>query len=390
MDRQQNVRGWRASADLLADIPNALVLAVKGENVYYTNYTNQNQIMHFNITTSITTPYAGTTATDPEYRDGTAESATFREPYGLCIIGDYVYVSDSQNHCIRKISPATATSPRIVSTYAGSRETGNTDGPLLIARFTLPGSMVVRGNYIYVAEAHQIRVIDTVHETVSTIRINYRMPPHFTIDFFAVTDRSIYISVPGEVQILEVDIITGAISVYAGSRSGYKDDNRFLARFRWPTALVVHQNDIYVCDTMNDCIRRISLADSQVTTFRPRALGTSEPFHIIKPSMLVCDGDSLYFLNAPSDHVLSTNLVKIDLNVNVRQGAALSMYRAQPWLLGRAGAEGAAAAAAAAAGAATEPTGAATEPTVGGSRSFKKSRKARKSRKASKSIKKHN
>ena len=391
MDGQQNVRDWRASANILADIPNALVLGVNGENLYHTNL---NQIMHFNITTGVTTPYAGTAAADPEYRDGPAESATFHEPYGIAVIGDDVYVSDSQNHCIRKITPATATSLRLVSTFAGgTRETGNTDGPVLTARFTLPGTMVVRGNLIYVAEASRIRVIDTVHATVSTVRIHFIWPPHFTIDFFAVTDSSIYISVPGAANILEVDIITGYVSHFAGNRSGYRDDSRFMARFRVPTALVVHQNDIYVCDTMNDCIRRINLANSNVTTFHPRALVTSEPFRIIKPSNLVCDGDSLYFLNAPSNHVLSTNLVKIDLNPNVRYQAALSMYRAQPWFLGRIGAAGAAGAAGAGgagaggAGAGAGGVGPATELTVGGSRSSKKSRKSRKSRKARKARK---
>jgi hypothetical protein len=82
--------------------------------------------------------------------DGNASAATFSSPSGIAVDGTgNIYVADSQNGTIRKITPAGA-----VTTIAGTAGvSGNTDGTGAAASFTFPFSLAVdsTGNQ-YVAE----------------------------------------------------------------------------------------------------------------------------------------------------------------------------------------------------------------------------------------------
>jgi DNA-binding beta-propeller fold protein YncE len=89
-------------------------------------------------------------------RDGNA--ASFRSPSGLAVdsSGD-VYVVDANNHKIRKITPA-----GVVTTFAGSGVSGSEDGTGTAASFNYPSGVAVdsTGN-VYVADNnnHLIRKI---------------------------------------------------------------------------------------------------------------------------------------------------------------------------------------------------------------------------------------
>jgi DNA-binding beta-propeller fold protein YncE len=81
----------------------------------------------------------------------------FKFPRGVCVdtLG-YVFVADSGNHSIRKITPA-----GVVTTYAGTPGTpGTVDGLLLNAKFNVPAGLAFdsTGN-LYIADStnHAIR-----------------------------------------------------------------------------------------------------------------------------------------------------------------------------------------------------------------------------------------
>jgi len=83
------------------------------------------------------------------YVDGPTSVAKFNHPTGVAV--DHrgnIFVADTLNHCIRKIDPA-----GVVSTYAGSRESGYIDAPRLDARFVRPLSLAVdHADNVYVAD----------------------------------------------------------------------------------------------------------------------------------------------------------------------------------------------------------------------------------------------
>ncbi len=80
------------------------------------------------------TTFAGSSAGTAGNVDGTGTAARFNKPYALTIdSSNNVYVSDSSNHSIRKITPA-----GVVTTVAGSGVAGSSDGSGTAASFNDP------------------------------------------------------------------------------------------------------------------------------------------------------------------------------------------------------------------------------------------------------------
>ena len=94
------------------------------------------------------------------FADGAGTKAWFDEPIGVAVDSSgNVYVADSYNHRIRKITPA----DRVVSTIAGSGTADSADGTGTAAKFHSPiGVAVDSSGNVYVADSnnHRIRKIE--------------------------------------------------------------------------------------------------------------------------------------------------------------------------------------------------------------------------------------
>ena len=91
--------------------------------------------------------------------DGTGADARFQGPAGLAIDeDDNIYVADSNNHLIRKITPSA-----VVTTIAGvAGVTGSQNGPALSATFYFPASIGIDAQgSLYVGSQNMIRKIST-------------------------------------------------------------------------------------------------------------------------------------------------------------------------------------------------------------------------------------
>ncbi len=153
--------------------------------------------------------------------DGSYGSALFRQPRGLALDkSENLYVADTGNSLIRKISPA-----GVVTTLAGSASVqGYIDATSSAAAFNSPQALAVDGSgNVYVADTGN-----------SAIR---RITP------------------------------AGVVTTIAGSGfKGSADGTANLAAFNQPSGIVLDSaGNLYVCDTFNDTVRKIT-PDGVVTT----------------------------------------------------------------------------------------------------------------------------
>jgi len=212
--------------------------------------------------------------------DGPGATAQFSRPNGMAVTSQgTVYVADTNNNCIRAISPA-----GVVSTVAGSGSAGLQDGPAAAAQFRRPlGLALDQQGALYVADSENNRIRKiSAQGVVSTVAGSGPASINFAPDNFAdgpaATALFYYpsgVAVDGQGTVFVADyqnhrirkITAGAVSTVAGSTSGCTDGAAGQAKFFLPTDVAVDASGaLYVADFGNGCLRRISAA-GQVSLF---------------------------------------------------------------------------------------------------------------------------
>jgi sugar lactone lactonase YvrE len=162
-----------------------------------------------------------------------------------------------------------------VSTLAGSDESGDVDGQGAIARFNWPfGIALDKDGNLYVADSfnHKIRKI-TPDGTVSTLAgstSGYKdgagTNAQFGVPMDVATDGegNVYVTDDNRIRKVTSD---GQVSTVAGSaQGGYLDGTTANARFNGLTGIVIDAADnLFVCDLENYVVRRIAPDGTVVT-----------------------------------------------------------------------------------------------------------------------------
>lgn len=188
-------------------------------NVYVADAGESNRIRKIAAKTSAVTTLAGGAE---GFADGAGASAAFNTPSALAIDANgNLYVADTSNNRIRKVTPE-----GMVSTLAGDGTTGSRDGASGAAQFNAPVGVAVdrSGERVYVADTYndRIRLITTGDGQVTTLA--------------------------------------------GGSAPGYADGASRDARFDTPCALVsTPDGELFIADTGNRRLRKLS-KDGQVST----------------------------------------------------------------------------------------------------------------------------
>lgn len=252
------------------------------------------------------------------FQDGVGTSARFRSPSAVAVDGEgNVYVADSGNHAIRKVSPGGT-----VTTLAGQGSCGAEDGMAAGARFCDPQGIAVDGaGNLYVADYwnHTVRKIDAT--SMVTTLAGQAGAGFFPVDGVGTGARltfpaGIAVDADGNVWVADSDLSTtfgydppprrtlrrisptGVVTTVAGlpHQDGHADGYGAVARFNSPRGLTVDPaGNLFIADRWNQTIRRMA-PSGEVTThagFAPDlgqvdGKGPLARFHY--PSSLAADG----------------------------------------------------------------------------------------------------
>jgi sugar lactone lactonase YvrE len=244
--------------------PTGVAVDAQG-NIFVADFTNHT-IRRITAMGAVST-LAGT-ARQPGVVDKVGAEARFNCPAGLAVDAqNNLFVADSENHTIRKITPEGA-----VSTLAGAPgQQGSADGQGAEARFNQPRGVAVdtKGN-VFVADLgnHTIRKI-TPEGVVSTLagaagqadaidkpgaEARFWQPTGVAVD----AKGNVFVADFGNNRIRKITP-TGAVSTLAGAANQP-------GGFTGPAAIAVDTSGIiFVADSGNHTIRKISL-DGAVST----------------------------------------------------------------------------------------------------------------------------
>lgn len=305
--------GVAGSAGTTADTPakfhEPFGVAVDSAGTIYVSDTNNNAIRKITPAGVVTTLAGGA---GPGYADATGTAAKFKEPHGIAVdAAGNVYVADYENHVVRKVTPT-----GVVTTLAGTANaTGTTDGQGAAARFMALQGLTVDGTgNVYVADggSRSIRKI-TPSGLVSTViggssNPVFGSPRGLTIDATAsalyVTDFSAHI-------VMKVTLPGGVVSTVAGTAptAGSTDGTPTSALFNAPSSIAMDSaNNLYVADTANNTIRKISSLGSVSTLAglagRSNSVdGKGDAARFEEPYAVATDGTYVYVADH-TDHTI--------------------------------------------------------------------------------------
>lgn len=229
--------------------------------------------------TATVTTFAGVLGTAGSL-DGTTTAAEFYYPRGMAIdSSNNIYVADSSNHTIRKI-----TSAGVVTTLAGYAGTpGTANGTGSAAEFYYPNSVATDGTNVYVADTvnNAIRqivissgVVTTLAGTIGSGNYGYKNLTGTNALFYnpvgiASDGTNLYVTDYNNNSIRQIVIATGVVTTLAGNTSGtsgYVNATGTAAYFSYPTGITYYNGNLYVIDQSGTHIRIVNTTSGAVTT----------------------------------------------------------------------------------------------------------------------------
>src|SRR6478672_3162656 len=147
-------------------------MAVIGQTLYVAD-SESNVIRAIDLTQGTVKTIVGGDLFDFGDVDGTGDDVRLQHPLGLLADGDKVLIADTYNHKIKELDPKR----QRVTTLFGTGKPGQMDGAS--ASFYEPGGLAQANGKLYIADTnnHAIRVIDLTTKRTRTLRLNGLTPP---------------------------------------------------------------------------------------------------------------------------------------------------------------------------------------------------------------------
>ncbi|MBC3540553.1 thioredoxin-like domain-containing protein [Rufibacter sediminis] len=213
------------------------------------------------------------------FTDGPAEEATFHEPHGLALHGQFLYVADAKNNALRKVDLVqkqvkTVAGTGELSYYFFHEEIGVPVNP------NSPWDLVIDGNQLYIASAgnHQILRMDLHTEKVYRFagtgrealadgtlpEAAFNQPSGLTL-----IDHTLYVADPEASAVRAVHLEKGRVSTLIGrglfefgDEDGYFDE----AYLQHCMGITAHNGNLYLADTYNGKVKELNLAKERIKT----------------------------------------------------------------------------------------------------------------------------
>jgi hypothetical protein len=243
--------------------------------------------------------------------DETGAETLFNNPMGITTDGYDLYVADTLNCTIRKVSIATGE----VTTLAGIAGVfGSDDGFGSEARFAAPSGITTDGSNLYVADTYNgtIRKIVISTGQVTTLAgtansfgfadgtgpaVRFKFVSGITYD-----GANLYVVDSGSNIIRRVVIESGEVTTIAGAAglSGSTNGIGTSALFSFPQSIVSDGTSLYVADSANLVIRKINIATNTVSTLAGAATisgsidGTGVAARFLSPNGITMSGTNLF------------------------------------------------------------------------------------------------
>lgn len=263
--------------------------------------------------------------------DGRYDEATFDHPQGMALVGETLYVADTENHLLRAIDLKAKT----VATLAGTGQQARfrpTGGKLRETALNSPWALEHVDGTLYIAMAgpHQLWSHKLGSGTVEVFagtgredildgslnRSAFAQPSGFATDgeFLYVADsegsaiRKVGLGSEGRVETVvgPSNLPNGRSLFEFGDVDGVGDE----ARLQHPLGLAYHAGIVYVADSYNQKIKRINVGKQEITTW----LGTGEfgksldPPQFFEPAGVSVAGGKLYIADTNNHRIVVADL----------------------------------------------------------------------------------
>lgn len=275
------------------------------------------------------------------FRDGNAESASFNTPQGMALLGERLYVADTNNHAIRAID----LEQDVVSTFLGTGQQSQiyppVGGTAPDVSLRSPWDLEIDESLLYIAMAgsHQIWSLDLKTGEVGPLvgsgregTLNAKLlqselaqPSGLSIDeserlFFADSESS-------SIRWADINSRDGQVGFLAGSDDslfefGDEDGQGNEVRLQHPLGVVVHEDWLYIADTYNSKIKRANMETGEVQTILGEGHGWRDGSEakFYEPGGLDAAGRKLYVADTNNHSVRIVDLDTLETSTLVLYG----------------------------------------------------------------------
>jgi sugar lactone lactonase YvrE len=304
-------------------------LALSGDSLYVAD-TENHLIRRVDLKARTVETIAGTGQQTREYfQTGPARQIALSSPWDLQLVGNTLYIAMAGPHQIWKLD----LDKNEVSTFAGSGREERKDAALLDAGFAQPSGMAVIGQTLYVAdsESNIIRAIDLGAGTVKTlvggdlfefgdvdgagddVRLQHPQGLLAHGDKLLIADTYNH-------KIKELDPKQKRVrSLFGTGKPGQHDGSS--SSFYEPGGLALANDKLYIADTNNHAIRVVDLKTRQSSTLRINGLTPPAKNFAASESAVAPNAEEI---EAPAQQLRAGTNATLEINVALPEGYHLN------------------------------------------------------------------